>query len=64
MLRNNSCMFLGGVYADLYSSYCSRTVISLLAQCFEILRRSCWSSSNLNNFIIWRRVFYWELNHS
>ena len=39
------------VYADLYSFNCHHTVISLLAQCFEILRRTCWSSSNLNIFI-------------
>ena len=48
---NNSCQSLGWVYADLYSCYCSCTVISLLAQCFEILRRTFWSSSNQNIFI-------------
>ena len=53
MLRNNSShdQSLGWVYAGLYSCYCSRTVISLLAPCFEILRRTCRSSSNLNIFI-------------
>ena len=50
MLRNNSCQSLGCVYADLYSCYCFRTVIGLLTQCFEILRHTCWSSSNLNIF--------------
>ena len=48
MLRKNSCQSPWfTVYADSYSFNCHHTVISLLAQCFEILRRTCWSSSNL-----------------
>ena len=49
MLCNNSCQSLGCVYADLYSGYCSRTVLvcwhSVLKSCVAL---TCWSSSNLN----------------
>ena len=56
MLRKNSCQSPWfTVYADSYSFNCHHTVISLLAQCFEILRRTCWSSSNLR-YILLRHV--------
>ena len=48
MLRKNSCQSLGLQYTQTCTAL---TVISLLPQCFEILRRTCWSSSNLNIFI-------------
>ena len=53
MLRKNSCQSPWfTVYADSYSFNCHHTVISLLAQCFEILRRTCWSNSNLRYILL------------
>ena len=58
MLCNNSCQSLGCVYADLYSGYCSRTVLvcwhSVLKSCVALTCCS-YRLAGLCIYILWGR---------